>query len=299
MAKSRLEMFGVFVAVFMPLLGTLTAIELAIHNGSVSQRDLMIMVGMYLATGFGVTIGYHRMLTHRSFQPILPVKALFLALGSMAMQGPALFWALVHMHHHAHSDKEGDPHSPWWWKGLDLHFYTTNFWRKASLRVAAFWHSHMGWLFSTRLPWESLTSAQQGLRADKMAVFFTKTFIFWVGLRFVICYLLGGWTAVLWGGCVCILLLQQVTYLVNSLAHTTGQKDFITGDESRNNLLVAFLGLGDGWHNGHHAFMWSARHGLCWWQIDVSYLLIWLMARIRLVCQVRVPNKAQLLAKQL
>ena len=296
MKKNRIEKVGVWVVAFLPIFGTIAAISLAFHYGHVAARDLWLMLGMYIATALGITVGYHRMLTHSSFKPTPPVKALFLMLGSMAMQGPALYWATVHWKHHVHADEEEDPHSPWWWNGIHLKGLREGFWQRLKLRSAAAWHSHMGWLFKSDISWDPSDPVQSRFMQDRMVVFFSKTFVPWVVLRFYICYLIGGWTGLLWGGFVCVLLSQQVTYLVNSATHIVGFRDFETSDESRNNWLVAIFAMGEGWHNNHHKFMWSARHGLKWWQFDASYITIKILEALRLVSNVRVPKPAQIQA---
>jgi stearoyl-CoA desaturase (delta-9 desaturase) len=294
MNRSSIEKFGVWFVAFLPFTGTVLAIAFAFQLGYVAARDLWLMLGWYIVTALGITVGYHRMLTHNSFKPTPPIKFLFLMLGSMAMQGPALYWATVHWKHHVHSDKEEDPHSPWWWDGIHLKGLKGFSWRNFKLRAAAAWHSHMGWLFSSDISWDPTDSVQQKFLSDKMVVFFSKTFVLWVALRFYICYLIGGWTGMLWGGCVCLLLTQQVTYLVNSATHIVGFRDFETTDESRNNWLVAVFAMGEGWHNNHHKFMWSARHGMKWWQFDMSYIVIKTLEALRLVSNVRVPKQSQL-----
>jgi stearoyl-CoA desaturase (delta-9 desaturase) len=122
----------------------------------------------------------------------------------------------------------------------------------------------------------------------------SRTFVLWVVARFGLCYLIGGWSGFLWGGCVSLLMNQHVTYLVNSATHVLGTRDYETNDESRNNWIVALLAMGEGWHNNHHKFMWSARHGLRWWQFDISYMVIWTLQKLRLVSAVRVPRAGQL-----
>jgi len=296
MVKSPVERIGALVAMFLPIMGTLAAIWLAFVNGYVRSADLWLLFWMYLATGLGITVGFHRMLTHQSFRPTLPVKFLFLMLGSMALQGPAIYWATVHWKHHVHSDTDADPHSPWWWRGIDLRGFMASPWHRIKLRALAFWNAHMGWLFQGTIPWDQSDPVQQRFRRDALVVFMSRTFVVWVVLRFALCWLIGGLPGMLWGGCVAILLTQQVTYLVNSATHVVGWKDFDTTDESRNNPVVALLAKGEGWHNNHHKFMWSARHGLTWWQFDLSYVVIWVMQRLRLVSEVRLPKPSQIQA---
>ncbi len=245
------------VVVVLPLLATLLAIEL-LWQRAVNWTDLALLVAFNLLAGLGVTVGYHRMLTHRSFQPHPVVKFIFLAFGSMAVEGPALEWAATHIKHHAHSDREGDPHSP----------------------VEGFWHAHMGWLFNRSFADPNIYC--RNLVKDPIVVFVSRTFIFWVILSLAIPFAIGGWTGLLWGGLVRIFLTHHITWSVNSVCHTFGKREFETRDQSRNEWIVGLLGLGEGWHNNHHAFPRSAFHGLHWWQFDLSGYVIWTLERVGL-----------------
>ena len=246
------------VVVVLPFLATLFAIWL-LWQRAVNWTDIALLIAFNVLAGLGVTVGYHRMLTHRSFQPNPVVKFIFLVFGSMAVEGPALQWAAIHIKHHAHSDREGDPHSP----------------------VEGFWHAHMGWMFKT-------TDADpnvycRNLVRDPIVVFVSRTFIFWVLLSLAIPFAIGGWTGLLWGGLVRIFFTHHITWSVNSVCHTFGKREFETRDQSRNEWIVGLLGLGEGWHNNHHAFPRSAFHGLHWWQFDLSGYVIWTLERIGLV----------------
>ncbi|HEX6109889.1 MAG TPA: acyl-CoA desaturase [Ktedonobacteraceae bacterium] len=245
------------VVVVLPFLATLLAIEL-VWQRAVNWTDLALLVAFNLLAGLGVTVGYHRMLTHRSFEPHPVVKFIFLALGSMAVEGPALEWAATHIKHHAHSDREGDPHSP----------------------VEGFWHAHMGWLFNRSFADPNIYC--RNLVKDPIVVFVSRTFIFWVILSLAIPFAIGGWTGLLWGGLVRIFLTHHITWSVNSVCHTFGKREFETRDQSRNEWIVGLLGLGEGWHNNHHAFPRSAFHGLHWWQFDLSGYVIWTLERVGL-----------------
>lgn len=254
----------VLIIVVVPLLGTLLAIRL-LWQLAVNWFDLVLLAAMYAVTMLGVTIGYHRMLTHRSFRPHPAVKAIFLILGSMSAQGPAIEWAASHIKHHAQADREGDPHSP-----LD-----------------GFFHAHLGWLFN------GLADPNvycRHLVKDRIVVFISYTFWVWVIVSFVIAFMIGGWTGLLWGGFVRVFLVQHVTFSVNSICHIFGKREFATNDQSHNEWIVGLLALGEGWHNNHHAFPRSAFHGLHWWQFDLSGYLIWTLERLGMVHDVyRVP----------
>ena len=257
------------VVVVLPFLATLFAIEL-LWQRAVNWTDLALLVAFNLLAGLGVTVGYHRMLTHRSFQPHHVVKFIFLAFGSMAVEGQALEWAATHIKHHAHSDREGDPHSP----------------------VEGFWHAHMGWLFNRSFADPNIYC--RNLVKDPIVVFVSRTFIFWVILSLAIPFAIGGWTGLLWGGLVRIFLTHHITWSVNSVCHTFGKREFETRDQSRNEWIVGLLGLGEGWHNNHHAFPRSAFHGLHWWQFDLSGYVIWTLERVGLVHDVYRVSPAML-----
>jgi len=246
------------LVVVLPFLATLFAIAL-LWQRAVNWTDIELLIAFNVIAGLGVTIGYHRMLTHRSFQPHPVVKFIFLAFGSMAVEGPALEWAATHIKHHAHSDREGDPHSP----------------------VEGFWHAHMGWMFKTRDADPNVYC--RNLVRDPMVVFMSSTFFLWVILSLAIPFAIGGWTGLLWGGLVRIFFTHHITWSVNSVCHTFGKREFETRDRSRNEWVVGLLGFGEGWHNNHHAFPRSAFHGLHRWQFDLSGYVIWTLERVGLV----------------
>jgi stearoyl-CoA desaturase (delta-9 desaturase) len=262
MPNKRLERAVLLILVIAPLAGTLFAIWL-LWRRLVDWNDIAILGGMYFFTALGITIGYHRMLTHRSFETHPAVRFLFLVLGSMAIEGPALDWASIHIKHHANSDDDDDPHSP-------LH---------------GFFHAHIGWFVSG---FEAEPEVYgKWLLKDRMVMFASKTFFLWAVLGFVIPYMLGGWTGVLWGGLVRVFLTHHVTWSVNSVCHTFGQRAYETTDRSRNQWTVGLLAMGEGWHNNHHAFPRSAIHGLDRWQFDMSAWVIQTLEQVRLVTDVQ------------
>ncbi|GHO45630.1 acyl-CoA desaturase [Ktedonospora formicarum] len=258
MKTSLIYKTAVLVAVVGPLAATVYAIS-TLWQKAINATDLTLLLVLYSLVALGVTVGYHRMLTHRSFSPHPVVKFIFLVLGSMALEGPALEWAATHIKHHSCSDKEGDPHSP----------------------VHGFFHAHIGWMFKDRMA--DPQKYCKHLMKDPIVVFVSNTFFLWVVLSLVIPFAIGGWSGLLWGGLVRIFLTHHVTWSVNSVCHTFGRRDFETTDESRNEWLVGLLSFGEGWHNNHHAFPRSAFHGLRWWQFDCSGYLIWLMEKVGLV----------------
>ncbi|MHB8634415.1 MAG: acyl-CoA desaturase [Thermoplasmatota archaeon] len=262
--------------VMVPLAAIIYAV-FALWNRMVGPRDLWILLGMYVFTTLGIGMGFHRMLTHRGFTGPSWLRFIVLALGSMALEGPAIDWAATHLKHHARSDQPGDPHSP-----LD-----------------GFWHAHLGWLFKSGQKVEPVYAKM--FEHDRVARAVSRTFWLWAVLGFVIPFLMGlalggwvgAWSAVVWGGLVRVFFNHHVTWSVNSVCHTFGKKAFDTPDRSRNEWLVGLLGLGEGWHNNHHRYPRSAIHGLRWYQFDLSGLTIRLLAWLHIIRNVVVVPKAQ------
>ncbi|MHC4977221.1 MAG: acyl-CoA desaturase [Planctomycetota bacterium] len=280
-------------AVVIPLAGFVVAIAL-LWGIAFDWVHLGLFGGMYLVTGLGITIGYHRLFTHKSFKTPRPVAAMLAIMGSMAVEGPVLQWVAVHRCHHQHSDKEDDPHSP--------HTHGNSIWGI----VYGMWHAHMGWLF--RKHPTGMARYTRDLRKDRLIVVMSRLFPVWVLAGLLIPAVLGGlltlsWTGVLlgflWGGLVRILFVHHVTWSVNSVCHIWGSRPYQCHDESRNNPVFGVLALGEGWHNNHHAFPTSARHGLRWWQVDVSWGIIWLMSKVGLASEVRVPTRERMREKQI
>ncbi len=273
---------SIVVLIILPFLATCYAVWL-LCIGEASLFDVsMCLVGGFL-TEFGVTFGYHRLIVHRSFVAHPVVKSIALALGSMAFQGPVVNWASVHTAHHAHSDHEGDPHSP---------------------TLKGFMFAHFEWLLDMR---DDRLNEIKGLWSgrymkDPFVRFFSATFPFWLVFSLVVPaflgYLVADWhgafTGLLWGGLVRIFLTSHVTWSVNSLCHFAGRRMFKTRDQSRNNFLVGLLALGEGWHNNHHAFPSSAFHGMRWWQVDFTGWAIRILEKLGLVKNVvRIPLQLQ------
>jgi len=248
----------VLVVVIVPLFATVLGMWL-LWARAVHWLDIALLVSLYSFVALGVTVGYHRMLTHRGFRPHPIVKVVLLVLGSMALEGPALQWAATHIKHHAQADREGDPHSP----------------------VEGFFHAHMGWLFGADSADPHLYC--RNLVNDPVVVFVSRTFVLWAVLSLVLPFMIGGWTGLLWGGLVRIFLTHHVTWSVNSVCHTFGRREFETNDQSRNEWVVGLLAFGEGWHNNHHAFPRSAFQGLHWWQFDLSGYVIRALERLGLV----------------
>ena len=271
-------------AIIAPLLGV-AAVPFIVWGWGFHWTDLGLLLGLYVLTGLGITVGYHRLFVHRSFETNIAVKFVFAVLGSMAVQGPLLRWVAMHRRHHQHADKPGDPHSP--------HFHD-----KGVLGVLrGIWHSHIGWFFDADPP--DLDRYVQDLNRSRTLRAASALFPVWIVLGLLIPAVLGGlmtgtwagvWTGLIWGGLVRIFLVHHVTWSVNSACHLWGLRPYRSDDESRNNAVFGVLAMGEGWHNTHHAFPTSARHGLRWWQIDVSYWVIWTLARLGLAWDVKLPS---------
>ncbi len=274
------------VAVIAPFFGLVAAI-ISLWGWGFRWSDLALLLGMYVLTALGITVGFHRLFTHRSFETNRAVQFVFAVLGSMAVQGPLLDWVAFHRRHHQHSDDAEDPHSP--------HHQGSGIWGV----VHGLWHAHLGWMFAPKPP--DLQRYVSDLRQSSLLRAASKLFPLWVlaGLLIPagIGWLLigtpsGAWTGFVWGGLVRILFVHHVTWSINSVCHIWGRQPFYSHDESRNNALFGIFGLGEGWHNTHHAFPTSARHGLRWWQIDVSYWVIRGLELAGLAWNVKLPSRA-------
>jgi stearoyl-CoA desaturase (delta-9 desaturase) len=248
-------------------------------GGSLHWQDLFVLVVTYLLTGVGITVGYHRLFTHRSFQTSRPLRALFAVLGSMGVEGPLIEWVSTHRKHHCFSDLPGDPHSP--------HLDDTPGWCGA---LRGLGHAHLGWVFRGKDMANPRRFARD-LLADRDLRFVSRTFPLWVAVGLALPFglgvaltgsVVGGLTGLLWGGAVRIFLVHHATFSINSLCHFFGRRPFATGDESRNLAWLAPVTLGEAWHNNHHAFPTSARHGLGRWQLDPGAWLITALERSRL-----------------
>lgn len=257
-----------------------------------------IFTGMLVLTSLGVTVGYHRLATHCSFQTFGFMRFILTALGSMAAQGPVIEWAATHRRHHQHSDDHGDPHSP--------HTGGRGSWRRGfAATLRGLYHAHMGWLFAGHL--RGLGRYVKDLHADRVLCAVNRQFAWWVVAGLIIPAALGGLMTLsltgavlglLWGGFVRMFVAHHITWSVNSVCHLWGTNPFRSPDHSRNNPLIAVLAFGEGWHNNHHAFPTSARHGLRWWEFDGSYMVIRAMELVGLAWRVRTPSREQVQAKR-
>jgi stearoyl-CoA desaturase (Delta-9 desaturase) len=291
---SRAHKLVNLAAVVLPFVALFAAV-LTLWNRYVSWGHLAILAGMYMVTALGITVGYHRLFTHRSFETSRWLKVAFAVVGSMAVEGPIIGWVADHRKHHAFSDQEGDPHSPHVGHGVGF---------GAALR--GLYHAHIGWLFLH----EGMTSARKYARdlvEDRDIRVVSRLFGPLVVLGLLIPtglgYLIGGtWQAallgLLWGGLVRIFFVHHITWSINSVCHFFGRQRFDTKDESRNVFWLALPSLGEAWHHNHHAFPSSAMHGLRWWEIDVSGLVIRGLERIGLAWKVERVTPERLAARE-
>jgi stearoyl-CoA desaturase (delta-9 desaturase) len=274
---SKLEKYANLVAVIVPFAALVAAIAF-LPSTYVGATDLAILAGMYLVSAFGITIGYHRLLTHRAFDTPRPVKYALAIMGQTAVQGPVVDWVADHRKHHAFTDEDGDPHSP--------HGHGGGL--KGALH--GLYHAHVGWLFVTQGRADRHRYARD-LMEDPVMKRISKSFLlnavmglavpFALGLA-ITGRLSGGLTALLWGGLVRIFFLHHVTWSINSVCHFFGRRRFAVDDHSTNVFWLALPSLGESWHHNHHAFPRSAKHGLRWWEIDVTGLVIAAMKRLGL-----------------
>jgi stearoyl-CoA desaturase (Delta-9 desaturase) len=280
------------LAVVLPFAGLVLAAVL-LWGWGFSWLHLGLMLAMYTISILGVTIGYHRLFTHRSFRTYTPVRVILAIAGSMAVEGPVIKWVASHRRHHQRSDHEGDPHSP--------HLHGEGL----GGLIKGIWHAHIGWLFSPDSP--TIMNGVKDLLADPALRRVDRLFAVWVALGLLapaaLGWLVAGtWQGALlgfiWGGLVRVFLVHHVTFSINSICHIWGSRPFRSDDHSTNNALFAILGMGEGWHNNHHAFPTSARHGLHWWQVDVTYWVIKLMSWTGLAWDIRRPSAAAMEARR-
>jgi stearoyl-CoA desaturase (delta-9 desaturase) len=285
---TRAERSANLIGVALPFVGVLVAIVL-LWNRAVDWVDLALLVVLYVLTGVGVTVGFHRLLTHRAFRTYPWLERTFAVLGSLSVQGSVMDWVADHRKHHAHTDKDGDPHSPHIGHGSGLR---------------GLWHAHTGWLLETQGQADWKRYAAELYEDPKMRT---------IGRRFplialaslliptLLGFVLDGFTArgavlgLIWGGLVRIFFVHHVTWSVNSICHFFGRRRFEIEDHSTNVAWLSLFSLGESWHHNHHAFPRSAYHGLRWWEVDLSGLFISMLERIGLAWDVvRITPERQL-----
>jgi len=291
-SKPLIEQLAMGFGVVTPFIGLIAAIVL-LWGAGVGWTQVLLLIGFYTFTILGVTIGFHRMFTHRALEGGPTLRFILAIAGSMSAQGPVIEWCALHRAHHKHSDRDGDPHSP----HLQGHGILG--------LLKGMWHSHVGWLFSAEPA--ANPAAVADLLADPVLLFVDRLFWLWMLAGWIIPGVIAGlllhsWagalTGVIWGGLVRTFLLHHVTWSINSVCHVWGTQPFGQRDQSRNNPLFGVLAFGEGWHNNHHAFPTSARHGLQWWQMDLTWWTIRLLEKLRLVWNVRIPSSSAIEARR-
>jgi stearoyl-CoA desaturase (delta-9 desaturase) len=284
-------------AVFLPFAVAAGAVWL-MWGHWVGWSDVVVFAVMYLLSGFGVTVGFHRMLTHRAFQTHKLTRYVFAFMGMLSVQGPVIDWVADHRKHHAHTDVEGDPHSPHVGHGHGV-----------TGALKGLWHAHVGWLWRTHGEAPGRKYARD-LAEDPTMRAINRRFPLIVLVSLGLPALLGGlltaswhgaFTGLIWGGFVRIFLQHHVTWSVNSVCHFFGRRRFDVEDHSTNVFWLALPSFGESWHHNHHAFPRSAAHGLRWWELDPSAMLIRAMAKLGLawgVVEITPERQAQKLAPQ-
>jgi stearoyl-CoA desaturase (Delta-9 desaturase) len=282
---------GTFIAV--PFLAILVAIPIA-WGGWLGWLDVAIATGMYLVSGLGITVGFHRHFTHRAFKANRGTKIAMAIAGSLAIEGPVIRWVSDHRKHHKYSDKEGDPHSPW------------RYGETIPALIKGLFYAHMGWMFDI----EQTNQRQYApdLLKDDDIRRISKAFPWLTLVSVLLPAVLGGllswsWqgavTGFFWGTLVRVGLLHHVTWSINSICHAVGERPFQSRDKSGNVWWLAFLSMGESWHNLHHADPTCARHGVLKGQIDASARVIWALEKLGWVWDVRWPSEDRIRAKRI
>ena len=290
--QSRSEQIALGIFIGLPFLAVAAAVPVA-WGGWLGWSDILIMAVMYAITGHGITVGFHRFFTHRSFKPNRAVKVALAVAGSMAIQGPVVRWVADHRKHHKFSDREGDPHSPW------------RYGNTVPALIKGLFYAHMGWLFDSEQ-----TSQRQyapDLLKDKDIVRISRAFPWFVFVSLALPAIAGGlltwsWqgavTAFFWGSLVRVSLLHHVTWSINSICHAVGARPFKSRDKSGNVWWLAIPSMGESWHNLHHSDPTCARHGVLKGQLDTSARVIWALEKLGWVSAVRWPVKERLDVKR-
>jgi stearoyl-CoA desaturase (delta-9 desaturase) len=290
MGERRSVMAHLVVKIFVlvPVVAIMAAVPVAWGWG-LNWADAGLGAGFFVISGLGVTVGYHRLFTHSSFKANRALRITLAICGNLAAQGPVIGWVADHRRHHAFSDRDGDPHSPW--------LFGTG----PGALAKGFWHAHMGWLFEREQT--NVDRFAPDLAADKDIVLVDKLFPVWITISFLLPGVLGGlitwsvWggvTAFFWAGLVRIAFLHHVTWSTNSICHMIGERPFTSRDRAANFWPLAVFSFGEAWHNLHHADPTCARHGVLRGQIDISARLIWLFEKFGWASQVRWPTPLRL-----
>lgn len=272
----------------VPLVGTGEALRLWL-TGQAHSIYFVLFGVFYLIQMFGVSMGYHRLLAHRAFKTSRLLSGLLLIAGSMAAQGPILFWVTTHRRHHTYSDRLGDPHSP--------NLAGQGRWSRAK----GLWHAHMPWMLAPEL--SSWNFFAPDILSDRRLFFYNQTYLFWVVLGIALPGLIAGaitqsvagvWGGMMFGGLARIFLANQAAWCVGSICHRYGSRPFVTHDHSTNNWFIAVLTFGEGLQNNHHAFPAWYRHGVHWWEPDLSGWTLALMGKLGLVSDLRSPPQSMI-----
>lgn len=283
------------VTIVVPMLGAACAAWLLSREG-ISGIDLGLLIGLYVFTILGVELGYHRYLTHRTMKARRWLKRLLIIAGVMAADGPPLWWAAIHRRHHAHGDHPGDPHSP------------NEYGEGLRAGLVGWWHAHIAWMFKPAYTAAHTSLYAKDLLRDPDLLSIDRFYVLWVALGLAVPAALGGfvggswhaaWTGFIWGGLTRMCLGQHALWWgIITLCHTIGTRPFETPDSSRNNVLVAVMFLGDGWHNNHHAFPASAKVGFRWWEFDPTWWVIVPFRRLGWLWDVTVPSPETIAARR-
>jgi stearoyl-CoA desaturase (delta-9 desaturase) len=290
--RARLEQFVLGLFVVVPLLAIAAAVPV-MWGWGLGWHDVVIGVVMYAISGHGITVGFHRYFTHGSFKARRWVRVALAIAGSLAIEGPVIRWVADHRRHHAFSDRDGDPHSPWRY-GEDVKALTKGL-----------WHAHIGWLFDIEQTNQERFAPD--LLADPDIVKVDRAFMRLTAVTLLLPPLVGflwsgfTWqgalTAFFWGSLVRVALLHHTTWSINSICHTIGERPFKSRDKSGNVWWLAVISMGESWHNLHHAEPTAARHGVLRGQLDSSARIIWAMEKLRMVREVRWPSRERVAAK--
>ncbi len=276
------ERISVFLGITVPFFGVLyAAYYVTVGKEPLDWFYIKLCLILYVLTGLGITVAFHRLFTHESFKTTKGMEFLFAVLGTLAVQGRIIEWCSRHALHHQKSDREGDPHSPW--------LHGEGFWGM----LHGLLHAHVLWIFKTGKPPEN--ACFERLSKNPVVSFVDRTTGLWVVLSLLVPTLIGylhdpvhgAFLGFLWGGCVRIFIVQHITWSINSYCHIWGRRTFQTGDYSRDSVLFGLLGFGEGFHNGHHKYPQSSQHGFNYPWLDSSYMIICALEKLGLCSDVR------------
>lgn len=276
-----MKKISLYIILIVPFLAFIWVTSI-IGWSNISLVNYLIVAAFYFIRGLGVTMGFHRLFTHNSFQTTRGIKTMLAIAGSCSIEGPVTVWVARHRAHHQHADKPGDPHSP----------------------LEGLWHAHFGFLPDEKDP--DVKKYARDLLNDPIVAWVSRTFNYWVIFSLFIPSIISG--LITWNfyeieiafylNLCSICLLHHATWGVNSICHTSGRRPFKVDDQSTNHALWAFLSLGEGWHHNHHAFPTSPRHGLMWWEFDFTWLIIKLLEKFGLAWNLKEPSQEAINAKR-